>query len=201
VENRIDRFVRLSALLTGFAQLHLLGTGMAETYLRATDAALPAGVLDELLAAGSPPSAGSASLGCPTHPAAAARPGVSALAGGTDPEAAAGQAILDDAKLGPVARTLILLWYRGAWTALPQEWHSAYGAAPRDVDHVVSAEAYQAGLQWDAAGAHPAGARQQGYGAWASPPAALETESAPGTTAVRLPRQAGAPTVTEGARS
>jgi hypothetical protein len=201
VENRIDRFVRLSALLTGFAQLHLLGTGMAETYLRATDAALPAGVLDELLAAGSPPSAGSASPGGPALPGAAARPGVSALAGGTDPEAAAGQAILGDAKLGPVARTLILLWYRGAWTALPQEWHSAYGAAPRDVDHVVSAEAYQAGLQWDAAGAHPAGARQQGYGAWASPPAALETESAPGTTAVRLPRQAGAPTVTEGARS
>jgi hypothetical protein len=201
VENRIDRFVWLSALLTGFAQLHLLGTGMAETYLRATDAALPAGVLDELLAAGSPPSAGSASPGGPAQPGAAARPGVSALAGGTDPEAAAGQAILDDAKLGPVARTLILLWYRGAWTALPQEWHSAYGAAPRDVDHVVSAEAYQAGLQWDASGAHPAGAPQQGYGAWASPPAALETESAPGTTAVRLPRQAGAPTVTEGARS
>jgi hypothetical protein len=201
VENRIDQFVRLSALLTGFAQFHLLGTGMAETYLRATDAALPEGVLDELLDAGSPPAAGSASSGGPALPGAAAQPGVSALAGGTGPEAAAGQAILDDAKLGPVARTLILLWYRGAWTALPQEWHSAYGASPQDVDHVVSAEAYQAGLQWDAAGAHPAGTRQQGYGAWASPPAALETESAPGTTAVRLPRQAGAPAVTEAARS
>jgi len=188
VENRIDQFVRLSALLTGFAPLHLLGTGMAETYLRTTDAALPEGVLDELFGAGSPPSAGSAPSGGPAS-------------GGTDPEAATGQAILGDAKLGPVARTLILLWYRGAWTALPQEWHSAYGASPQDVDHVVSAEAYQAGLQWDAAGAHPAGARQQGYGAWASPPAALETESAPGTTAVRLPRQAGAPSVTEGARS
>jgi hypothetical protein len=195
VENRLDQFVRLSALLTGFAPLHLLGTGMAETYLRTTDAALPEGVLDELLDAESPPSAGSAP---PSDPA---QPGVSALAGGTDPEAAAGQAILGDAKLGPVARTLILLWYRGAWTALPQEWRSAYGASPQDADHVVSAEAYQAGLQWDAAGAHPAGARQQGYGAWASPPAALETESAPGTTAVRLPRQAGAPSVTEGARS
>lgn len=201
MENRIDQFVRLSALLTGFAQLHLLGTGMAETYLRAADAALPEGVLGELLDAGSPPSAGSASPGGPALPGAAAQPGAASLAGGTDPGAAAGQAILGDAKLGPVARTLILLWYRGAWTALPQEWHSAYGASPQDVDHVVSAEAYQAGLQWDAAGAHPAGARQQGYGAWASPPAALETESAPGTTAVRLPRQAGAPTVTEGARS
>ena len=183
MENRLDQFVRLSALLTGFAPFHLLGTGMAETYLRATDAALPEGVLDELLDTGSPPSAG------PAPP------------GGPDPEAVAGQAILGDAKLGPVARTLILLWYRGAWTALPQEWRSAYGASPQDADHVVSAEAYQRGLQWDAAGAHPAGARQQGYGAWASPPAALETQSAPGTTAIRLPRQAGAPSVAEGARS
>jgi hypothetical protein len=187
-EDRLDQFVRLSALLTGFAPLHLLGTGMAETYLRTTDAALPEGVLDELLGAGSPPSAGSAPSGGPAS-------------GGTGPEAATGQAILGDAKLGPVARTLILLWYRGAWTALPQEWRSAHGASPLDADHVVSAAAYQAGLQWDAAAAHPAGARQQGYGAWASPPAALETESAPGTTAVRVPRQAGAPSVTEGAQS
>ncbi len=201
MENRLDQFVRLSALLTGFAPLHLLGTGMAETYLRATDAALPDGVLDELLDAGSLPSAGSAPPTGSAVPGAPAQPGGSALAGGADPDAAAGQAIFGDAKLGPVARALILLWYRGAWTALPQEWRSAYGASPRDVDHVVSAEAYQAGLQWDAAGAHPAGARQQGYGAWASPPAALETESAPGTTGVRLPRQAGAPSVTEGARS
>lgn len=193
MENRLDQFVRLSALLTGFSPLHLLGTGMAETYLRATGAALPDGVLDELLDAGPPPSAGPAPSAGSAQPAGPAP-------GGTDPEAAAGQAILGDAKLGPVARTLILLWYRGAWTALPQEWRSAYGASPQDSDHVVSAEAYQAGLQWDAAGAHPAGARMQGYGAWASPPAALETESAPGTTGVRLPRQAGAPSVAEGAR-
>jgi hypothetical protein len=197
--SRLDRFIGLSALLTGFAPLHLLGTGMAEAYLRATDAALPAGVLDELLDAFGHPPAAAALVGGPAQPGgpASAWP---ALSGGTDPEAA-GQAILGDAKLGAVARTLILLWYRGTWTALPQEWRSVYGASPQDTDHVVSAEAYQAGLQWDAAGAHPAGARQQGYGAWASPPDALETESAPGTAAVRLPRQAGAPSVTEGTRS
>jgi hypothetical protein len=173
---------------------------MAEAYLRATDAALPAGVLDELLDAFGhlPPAA--APPGGPGQPGGPAPSAGPALSGGTDPEAA-GQAILGDAKLGAVARALILLWYRGTWTALPHEWRSAYGASPQDTDHVVSAEAYQAGLQWDAAGAHPAGARQQGYGAWASPPDALETESAPGTTAVRLPRQPGAPSVTEGARS
>ena len=201
--SRLDRFIWLSALLTGFAPLHLLGTGMAEAYLRATDAALPAGVLDELLDAFGHLPAAAAPLGGLARPGGPARPGVAAspaLSGETDPEAA-GQAILGDAKLGAVARALILLWYRGNWTALPQEWRSVYGASPQDTDHVVSAEAYQAGLQWDAAGARPAGARQQGYGAWASPPDAPQTQSAPGTTAVRLPRQAGTPAVTEQARS
>jgi hypothetical protein len=189
VEARLDLFVALSAMLTGFAPRHLLGTGMAGTYLRAADAALPAGVLDELLDA----------FG---HlPPGPAQPGGPSLSGGPGPEAAAGHAILGDAMLGPVARTVIILWYCGTWTALAQDWRSAYGASPQDTDHVVSAEAYQAGLQWDAAAARPAGARQQGYGGWASPSAALETESAPGTTAVRLPRQAGAPDVTEAARS
>lgn len=143
---RLDRFVEMSALLTGFQTGHLLGTGMAESYLRTIDAAVPREVVDELLDA------------------------FWRLPGGAAREAAAGPAILGDRKLGPVARALILLWYQGAWTALPAQWRSAYGASPLDTDRVVSAEAYQAGLQWDAAGAHPAGARQQGFGAWASPP-------------------------------
>ena len=80
--------------------------------------------------------------------------------------------VLDDPALGPVARNVILLWYRGAWSALPQDWRAAHGASPHDTDHVVSAAAYRAGLQWVAAGAHPAGAAPQGYGAWAAPPSA-----------------------------
>jgi hypothetical protein len=63
--------------------------------------------------------------------------------------AADGPEILADPKLGPVARDVILLWYRGTWQ-----------------DHVVSAAAYQAGLEWVAAGAHPVAAREQGFGAW-----------------------------------
>jgi hypothetical protein len=180
--DRLERFVGLSALLTGFGPVHLLGTGMAEIYLRATEAALPAGVLDELLDA----------FGrLPAEPA---------QSGGTDPEAAAGQAILGDAKLGPVARTVILLWYRGTWTALPEAWRATYGASPLDTDHVVSAEAYQAGLQWAAAGAHPSGARPQGYDAWASPPATQRTDSARGVPRVRLPRQADARSARDGVR-
>jgi hypothetical protein len=79
-------------------------------------------------------------------------------------------ALLKDARLGPVARNLILLWYCGTWTALPEEWRAAYGTSPLDTTRVESPEAYQAGLQWVVAGAHPAGARQQGFGAWSVAP-------------------------------
>jgi hypothetical protein len=143
---RAEAFLALSELLTGFGRVQLAGTGQTGTYLRVLDSVLPGGLLDELLrAAGNLPA-------------------------GTGREAAAGPAVLADPKLGPVARNIILLWYRGTWTALPQEWRAAYGTSPLDTDHVVSAPAYQAGLQWVAAGAHPAGALQQGYGAWAAAP-------------------------------
>ncbi len=160
---RAGQFADLSALLTGFSRIELLGTGMVSSYLRAIDAALPEGVIDELLDAFGrlPPGAG---------------------ADREAHEAAVAQAILDDPKLGPVARNLIVVWYCGTWTALPDAWREAYGTSPLDTDRVLSAEAYQAGLQWVAAGAHPAGALQQGYGAWsAAPETAPETakEAAP----------------------
>jgi hypothetical protein len=135
VDRRSELFLGVSARLTGFGRVTLLGTGMTDAYLQALDAVLPAGTLDELLAAGD---------------------GVSDQ--------------LEDPKLGPVARNLILLWYCGTWTALPDEWRAAYGTSPLDTNRVESPEAYQAGLQWVVAGAHPAGARQQGFGAWAVAP-------------------------------
>jgi hypothetical protein len=145
-DKRADLFLRLSELLTGFGGIDLLGTGLAGSYLRVVDDILPPGVLDELLAA------------------------FARLPAGLDRGAAVKTTILANRKLGPVARNVILMWYRGTWTRLPDEWRSAYGTSPLDTDHVVSAEAYRSGLQWVAAGAHPAGALQQGYGAWASAP-------------------------------
>jgi hypothetical protein len=142
---RIESFLGLSVLLTGFSRIELLGTGIAADYLCTLEATLPTGVCDQLLSAWD------------------ARPTDS------DAEAIADQ-ILNDPKLGPVAQNLILLWYCGTWTALPEAWRSAYGAAPLDVNRVVSAEAYQAGLQWIAAGAHAPGSRQQGFAAWSMPP-------------------------------
>jgi hypothetical protein len=147
VDERSTRFLELSVVLTGFDTVALLGTGVLEEYLRTVEEVLPDGILDELLAAGD-------------------------RSPGEDPEAPASE-LLDDPKLGPVARSVILLWYTGAWTPLPEDWRSAHGASPLDTHRVVSPASYLAGLQWVVAGAHPAGARQQGYGAWATPPEAV----------------------------
>lgn len=143
---RSDLFIDLSAALTGFDRVQLLGTGVAGQYLRTLEEVVPAAVVDALLAAFETVPEG---------------PGL---------EAALGAAILDQPDLGPVARNLIVLWYCGTWKALPEGWRSAHGASPADTDRVVSKEAYVAGLQWVAAGAHPMGARQPGFGSWALPP-------------------------------
>lgn len=145
MEQRQDCFIRLSEALTGVGYLEIVGTGMVDVYLRLLDT-LPMNTCDELLAAYE---------GLPTS---------------TDGESGLASKILSDPKLGPVARNLIVLWYSGTWTKLPDAWRNAYGASPEDSDHVVSADSYQSGLQWVLAGAHPSGAREQGYGAWALAP-------------------------------
>jgi hypothetical protein len=143
---REDVFISLSAELTGYSPLQLIGTGMCDQYLEELGRVLPTGVVDGLLSAyAQPPADG----------------GLPVLE------------VLQDATWGPVARRVMILWYCGSWTALPNTWHAIHGTSPADTDHVVSAEAYQAGLQWVAVGAHPPGARQQGFGAWAQAPAEI----------------------------
>ena len=149
MEARSKRFLELSSLLTGFGKVQLLGTGVLEEYLRTVEDVLPAGILDDLLAA------------------------YDRLPEG-DREEAAAPAIFGDPKLGPVARNVIMLWYCGSWTPLPDDWRSVHGTSPLDTHRVVSAASYLAGLQWVVAGAHPVGGRQQGYGAWAVPPEEID---------------------------
>jgi hypothetical protein len=84
-------------------------------------------------------------------------------------------AILNDPDLGPVARAIVVLWYCGTWTELPEAWRARNGAVPEDTTGVISGATYQAGLQWTVVGAHPAGARQQGFGAWSTLPAELRS--------------------------
>ena len=141
--SRAALFLQLSSDLTGFDRFELAGTDMAETYLATLDLILPPGLLDRIMADRYDPDAIPRGL----------------------------HSLFDDPEAGPVARNIILLWYRGTWTALPEAWRTAYGASPLDIDHLVSGAAYRAGLQWAAAGGHPAGADAQGYAAWAAPPA------------------------------
>lgn len=75
------------------------------------------------------------------------------LPAGPAREAAITAELLDNSDLGPITRDMILLWYCGSWGG-----------------DVVSAEAYLAGLQWVAAGAHPPGAQQPGFGSWSQLP-------------------------------
>lgn len=145
MKTRLGEFVELSVCLTGFGQLQLFGTGMADEYLRVLDEILPAGLVDKLL---------EAYRRLPAE--------------GRD-AAVQGQ-ILGDAELGPVARNIIVLWYSGTWKKLPEDWRAAHGASLRDDNHVVSPEAYLAGLQWAVVGAHPAGGMQTGFASWSAPP-------------------------------
>jgi len=146
----VDAFLRLSAALTGFDRMELLGTGMVPRYYDELTRIIGAREVGTLLAA-----AGRVE---PGHPAS-----------GEDLDRAFREQILDDNRFGPVARRIVTMWYIGSWAQLPREWRNTYGATSPDVDHVVSAAAYREGLAWVAAGAHPMGAKQQGFGAWARP--------------------------------
>src|SRR5215210_5183053 len=143
--SRPQSFVELSAALTGLPPVTLHGTGMAHAYLHKIESIVPATLLERLFRTFSDGRENSAEGDL--------------------------TAILGDADLGPVARAITVLWYCGAWTELPDGWRARNGLAPGDTTGVVSGAAYQAGLQWTVVGAHPAGARQQGFGAWSTEPA------------------------------
>ena len=145
--SRPQSFVELSAALTGFSPVMLHGTGMTQAYLTKICSIVPSKLLDRLFDA------------FENAPGNSARPGL--------------RAILEDPDLGPVARATAVLWYCGAWTGLPDDWHARNGTAPGDPPGILSSAAYQAGLQWTVVGAHPAGARQQGFGVWSTEPAEL----------------------------
>jgi hypothetical protein len=139
-------FAAVSAALTGFREVDLWGTGQVEPYLDEVMATVGDAVTARLLTTG--------------------WEAVHAL----DPVQAIQSEVMDDSELGPVARSVIILWYLGQWNPLPNEWRNAHGASPLDANRVISADAYRSGLVWKAIGAHPMGADPGGYGSWANPP-------------------------------
>lgn len=79
--------------------------------------------------------------------------------------------ILQDQRLGPLARNLLILWYLGQWLPMPAWWQTQFAPAPGPAFPVIaSPEAYVEGLVWRVAGTHPPGAKPFGFGVWTQPP-------------------------------
>jgi hypothetical protein len=145
------QFAALSAILTGYSTAELYGTGCLEDYQQHVLKVLPPDLCAAFFASG---------------------PDLLELKD-ADPEEAwrrVRQEYLSSEAFGPPARALIELWYLGQWSPLPEDWRQAYGSSRFDVAKIISARAYKEGLVWNAIGAHPMGAKQQGFGAWALPP-------------------------------
>lgn len=140
-----DAFLTVSAALTGYNAAELQATGCAAEYWHHVQQVLPEDILKKFLS-----------------PAP--------RLGKKDDDKIIRESYLPDRCLGPVARSLIQLWYTGQWVPLPQEWRENYGASRFDLVKIISTRAYKEGLVWDAIGAHPQGAKQQGFGAWSLEP-------------------------------
>ena len=152
----VERFLALSAALTGYDTTALRATGMLETYWDTVTRVVGGRLTGELLSAWDEVLAASGGLPERIHEGLERR-------------------VLDDDDLGPVARNVVVLWYVGQWTQMPRAWRDRHGASAEDGTRVVSPAAYREGLVWDAIAAHPMGAKQQGFGAWALPPRGVDT--------------------------
>jgi hypothetical protein len=144
------QFLVVSAALTGFGEVDLQATGVAEELWNTLVGVVGSAIAGEFLSA------------CEQAVRQSAAP--------EELEAELARLVMVHPKFGPLARNLITLWYLGQWNALPREWCDAYGSSEADVARVVSSQAYLQGLVWPAFGAHPMGGLPPGFGSWAEPP-------------------------------
>lgn len=143
----MDGFLAFSAEATAFSVFELRGTGEADAYLEAAASVVGEAVLQEVIDA---------------H---------ARINGSADErEAQIRREILGDPKLGPIARSIIKMWFAGVWYEIPAAWKAAYGELKNDKTFTVRASAYTEGLLWKTIGANPPGAKSPGYGSWADPP-------------------------------
>lgn len=147
-----NRFLAFSVEVTAFTQFDLTGTGQGEAYFATVIQVVGYEVLEQVLNTFDSivnQAKGQSVSVC--HDLLRRR-------------------LFGDEKLGPVARNIVKLWFTGNWYQLPRDWSEKFGPAPKDVTFTVSSNAYVEGLLWTTIGAHPAGAKAQGYGSWAYPP-------------------------------
>ncbi len=146
-------FLDLSVTLTGYKTVDLQGTGLVDFYWTQLGDLAGDDIRSRLMAAWD-------------------RARGSVRGNGVRLDRAVRREIMSDAVLGPVGRNLVKLWYLGQWDALPTSWWAEHGPADpqSNQDQIPSPAAYREGLVWDAIGAHPQGAKQEGFGTWQFPP-------------------------------
>jgi hypothetical protein len=161
---KLEAFLGLSSVLTDFTAFQLRGTGQAELYFTTVAGIVGEPIMTELLSAFR---------------------SVETAAGSDTAALERGMrvAILSDEKLGPVARSLLKLWYIGTWYQLPGGWRERFGGAGEDRTFIPAPSAYVEGLLWTAIGAHPPGAKAPGYGTWTEAPVIPDAERLLGSKA------------------
>ncbi len=139
-------FLSISVWLTGYDEVQLQGTGMQETYFATITQESTAENLQLFLAEAA-----------------------FILASGEGDEAKTNALIADrlmpSSSYDNLAQNIIYMWYSGQW----EPTVSASNANLQEVRN-ISPNAYIQGLMWDAAQTHPPGAKQPGYGSWATLP-------------------------------
>lgn len=140
----------LSSALTGYDEMALRGTGLGDDYLTTVLGVVQQEVVEAML------DAWASIAEATTSPA--------------ERLAAVKTRVLDDEKYGPLARSLIKLWFLGSWYPPTDAWHRKYGTGQNIAEHIVSDAAYVEGLVWNDLGAHPQAARWPGWATWSWPP-------------------------------
>ncbi len=147
-QDSLESFLSLSASLTGFDRVDLLGTGLAQEYFQQVVSAVGETISQELW---------TIAQNLPARTT-------------NELETAIRQDLLSSPKFGPIARNIIQLWYSGLWNGLPQAWRNQYGVNPLDATHFTSTAAFQQGLIWKTMSSHPDAAKQPGFGSWSLKP-------------------------------
>jgi hypothetical protein len=159
----MDAFLKLSAALTGIAVKMLApdtdSLGMRQLYFTFVNSKEPAGFATLLQVAKS------VNLPIPTDPAS----GGIIQQGDVNNLAQAIAAKGDDASY--LARSIVLMWYFGAWYA-PKVLKNLAGPNPSPfVDYsIISSKAYTQGWLWRVAQAHPMGYSDMQFGYWTRAP-------------------------------